>query len=275
MIDKHLFSITFACHNGLHITKKCIQSLKESKTPFDRIVVVDNASTDGTVSYFKKVPKINLIENKDNLWCGVAWNQGILFYQSEWTVIMNNDILVSDHWIEKLINIAKKNHMQILAPSLVEGSLDYDFNKFSKKASEKMKDVLRIQKPHLICAVIHKSVFEKIGYFRATPKLTGYEDQIFFNLAQDAGIRMGITGAVWIHHFYQITQRIFIKEQKLPERTNIGVRDNFKQLNQSWLKRKLRKINHARLIKRYKDEELSLYQMTIHAHRLNGNFMWK
>jgi hypothetical protein len=164
--------------------------------------------------------------------------------------------------------------MQILAPSLVEGPLDYDFKAFSKMAGEKMKDVLRIQKPHIICAIIHKSVFEKIGYFRATPDLMGYEDQIFFNLAQDANIRMGITGAVWIHHFSQITQRIFIKEKNLPERAGIGNRDNFKQLNQSWLKRKLRKLRYARLIKSYKKYELNHYQMTTHARRSNGQFEW-
>ena len=45
-------------------------------TPLDRLVVVDNQSTDGTRDYLSSLPLGARIFNQHNLGCGTAWNQG-------------------------------------------------------------------------------------------------------------------------------------------------------------------------------------------------------
>ena len=71
--------------------------------------------------------------NQRNLGCSAAWNQGALALQSEWSIIMNNDVLVSHHWIESLIQTAERLNLKVISPALIEGSLDYDFDFFSAK----------------------------------------------------------------------------------------------------------------------------------------------
>ena len=109
-----------------------------------RLVIVDNGSTDDTRAYLATLPLGGLILNKANLGCGVAWNQGALAMQAEWTIIMNNDVIVPENWVENLINTAIKNNLKVISPSLIEGDLDYDFTQLSTKAADQMQSCLRV-----------------------------------------------------------------------------------------------------------------------------------
>src|SRR3569832_69837 len=198
-MDKTDYAITFACYGQLDYTRQCVESMVRHGTPLDRLVVVDNGSKDATRDYLGTLPVAARIYNADNLGCGVAWNQGALALQAEWTIIMNNDVLVSAGWIESLIGAAKRNGLRVISPSLVEGKLDYDFDAFAPGASGQMKSALRVGRCHAVCMAVHESVWMEIGYFQPIPKLLGFEDTMFFHTAEEAGITMGITGASWLH----------------------------------------------------------------------------
>jgi GT2 family glycosyltransferase len=200
-MNSNKYSITFACYNSVEYTKMCVDSMVANGTPLDRLVVVDNGSKDSTREYLSTLPLGGRIFNTQNLGCGVAWNQGALALQSEWSIIMNNDVLVSPHWIENLIGAAEQENLKIISPALIEGKLDYDFVSFEKDAQAKTKNVHRIGARHAVCMAIHESVWMDIGYFQPVPKLLGYEDTMFFHEARKANIRTAITGASWLHHF--------------------------------------------------------------------------
>jgi N-acetylglucosaminyl-diphospho-decaprenol L-rhamnosyltransferase len=268
------YSITFACYNSVEYTKKCIESMINCNTPLDRLVVVDNKSSDGTVAYLKTLSLGGLILNQDNLGCGVAWNQGILQLQSDWSIIMNNDVVVSKDWINQLIHTAEKNSIKVICPALIEGPLNYDFQQFSNAASQKMKDVLRINTQHAVCLAVHRSVWMEIGYFQPVPKLLGFEDTLFFNELKKAKIKTAITGASWLHHFGSITQNAMKKEMGIDPKKGLGNRKNYKLLQQNWLERKINKLNQKDLITAQKSKELELYEMTIHGIRNNAEFIW-
>ncbi len=152
------YSITFACYNALNYTQKCIDSLLKANTPLNRLAIVDNSSSDGTQKYLQSLDIGSLILNKTNLGCGVAWNQGALALQAEWTVVMNNDIIVSDHWIDDLIKEAEQNNVKIISPAIIDGPLDYSFEEFSKMARDKYQNLKRFNHQHAVCMVIHESV---------------------------------------------------------------------------------------------------------------------
>ena len=124
-----------------------------------RLVVVDNGSTDATQSYLETLLLGGLIINQTNLGCGVAWNQGALHLQAEWTIIMNNDVIVSKNWVENLIETAEKNNLKIISPALIEGELDYNFEDFSQDISAKMQNALRLDARHAVCMAVHQSVW--------------------------------------------------------------------------------------------------------------------
>ena len=106
----------------------CVESMVKHGTPLDRLVVVDNCSTDNTREYLSGLPLGGRIFNSENLGCGTAWNQGALALQSEWSIIMNNDVLVSPMWIENLIQAAESQNLKVISPALIEGPIDYDFD---------------------------------------------------------------------------------------------------------------------------------------------------
>lgn len=271
---KNKYSITFACYNAVAYTKMCVDSMIKHETPLDRVVVVDNGSTDDTRNYLSSLPLGRLILNTKNLGCGVAWNQGALEQQAEWSIIMNNDVLVSKNWVENLITTAEINNLKIISPSLIEGPLDYDFDQFSEIATIKMRNCLRLDNPHAVCLAVHQSVWMDIGYFQPLPKLWGYEDTMFFHAAKKAGVPMATTGASWLHHFGSITQSEMKRERGLQEKQGLGGRYNYRHLNQSWLARKLQKREKVNNLKNWRKEELTQYGMTMHGVRENGEFKW-
>jgi len=159
----HDYSITFACYNSVEYTKQCVSSLVEAKTPMDRVVVVDNGSHDGTRDYLADQSFGKVILNKANLGCGVAWNQGALEQQSDWTIVMNNDVLVTPQWAERLIDAAIKLNVKVISPAMIEGPLDYDFQKFATNAEKRLATIYRQGARHAVCLAVHKSVWADIG----------------------------------------------------------------------------------------------------------------
>jgi GT2 family glycosyltransferase len=270
------YSIVFACHNALDYTKQCVKSLMDKGIPLERVVVVDNASHDGTQDYLASLPLGKLIANPTNLGCGVAWNQGALEQQAEWTVIMNNDVLVSKDFVEELIKAAEHHQLKIVSPAMIEGALDYDFDQFAEIASNRMKEALRPGMAHAVCMVIHRSVWMKIGYFAPIPNLWGFEDTLFFHHARKASIPMGIVGNVWLHHFGSVTQNQVKTERGLSQKASLGSRNNSRKLlNQNWLQRKWEKFKRKQNLKNARAQELQAYGMSIHADRRNQEFIWR
>jgi GT2 family glycosyltransferase len=269
------YAITFACYNQVEYTIKCVESMVKHGLDLSRLVVVDNASADSTKSYLETLPLGGLILNRSNLGCGVAWNQGALALQAEWTIIMNNDVIVSKNWIENLIETAEKNNLKVISPSLIEGELDYNFEEFSANASAKMQNALRLGGRHAVCLAVHQSVWLEVGYFQPIPKLLGYEDTMFFNELAKSNIATGVTGASWLHHFGSITQSAMKQERGLSQKDNLGYRYNYRLLKQSWLTRKLNKIKTNRQLKTWKNEELAQHNMTMHGVRVDGEFAWQ
>lgn len=274
-MTRQKYSITFACYNQLDYTRQCVDSMLRHGLDLGRVVVVDNGSTDGTQDYLAELSLGELILNHGNLGCGVAWNQGALAQQAEWTIVMNNDVLVSRDWVEELIRVGEKHQLGIVSPSLVEGPLDYDFDAFALTAGATMRDALRFGARHAVCLAVHDSVWQQIGYFQPVPKLLGYEDTLFFHEADKAGVRCAMTGAVWLHHYGSITQTAMKQERGLSAKQGLGNRYNYRLLQQSWLERKLTKMRRLRQERAWRDSELSQFGMTMHGRRVAGDFNWQ
>ena len=268
------YAITFACYNQVEYTKQCINSMQHHGLDLSRLVIVDNASSDGTRDYLASLPLGALILNQSNLGCGVAWNQGILALQAEWTIVMNNDVLVSAGWIENLIETAERHQLKVISPALIEGPLDYDFEAFSVAANLKMKNALRLGGRHAVCMAIHRSVWDEVGFFQPVPKLLGYEDTLFFHEVAKAGLPVGMTGAAWLHHYGSMTLSLLKQERGLAQRAGLGSRHNYRLLQQSWLTRKLNKFKRKQQLGAWKKNELAQYGMTLHGLREKGDFVW-
>lgn len=268
------YSITFPCYNAIEYTKKCINGMIENGEDLSRVVAVDNGSTDGTQEYLKSLPLGGVILNKKNLGVGVALNQGALVFQSEWTIVMDNDIVPSKGWIDDLIASAITNDLRVISPAMVEGDLDYDLNTFSLGAKEKMRGYIRLGDNHAVCLAIHESIWSEVGYFRATPSLLGYEDTLFFHDLKKKGIKTAITSEAWLHHFGSATQKAMKKAQGLKPKDDLSVRNNHVLLCQNWFSRKFHKLEKINFRKQKQKQEIEQFDMTVRGDRVNNKFVW-
>jgi GT2 family glycosyltransferase len=88
--------------------RSCIEDCLRSITPLSadhgtRIIVVDNNSTDGTVSYIETTfPDVSLIKNKENIGFAAASNQGFRLARSPILLLLNPDTVVRPGALEAL-----------------------------------------------------------------------------------------------------------------------------------------------------------------------------
>jgi GT2 family glycosyltransferase len=113
MNDTPLVFVIVINYNGVNYLKTCLSSLEQQTYPNYRIIVFDNASTDGSAEFLKQnFPKINLIQAKRNLGFAEGNNLAIKFalgQKAEYVFLVNNDTEAEDNLIEKLIATCKSD----------------------------------------------------------------------------------------------------------------------------------------------------------------------
>jgi GT2 family glycosyltransferase len=107
--------------NGMEDLMECLRSIKNS-TYYNDIIVVDNGSTDGSVSAVAQLfPDAAVIETGKNLGFG-ANNVGIsraIQDGADYVLLLNNDTWVDPECFGRLIQVAEKNpQVGILSPRI-------------------------------------------------------------------------------------------------------------------------------------------------------------
>ena len=105
-----LISVVVLNWNGEKVIEKCLKSLRVQTYHPLEIIVVDNASTDGSLDLIKKnFPDVKLIVNKKNLGFGGGNNVGIQMAQGKYIMILNNDAYLDPACIEELKRCIEKD----------------------------------------------------------------------------------------------------------------------------------------------------------------------
>lgn len=120
-------SIVIVSFNTKDITIRCLESIFDSnvRVPFE-IVLIDNASTDGSAhalkDYAKDHPEVRFIENKDNIGFGRANNQGVKLAKGEYVFLLNSDTEVLGQSIDTLYTYYRDHEesQQFVGGKLIE-----------------------------------------------------------------------------------------------------------------------------------------------------------
>ena len=99
-------SIIIVNYNVKEFLQNLLHSAEKASSRISKeIIVIDNASDDGSVDIIKqKFPTVKLIENKNNIGFGSANNQGLKIAQGKYILFINPDCIVSENTFDKMIS---------------------------------------------------------------------------------------------------------------------------------------------------------------------------
>lgn len=99
-------SLVILTYNSERHLPALLQSIRAQTYQPIEVIVVDNASQDGTVAWLEQqtmVPQLQLIRNPHNDWFARGNNLGIQAAQGEYIYICNDDIVLTATAIERLV----------------------------------------------------------------------------------------------------------------------------------------------------------------------------
>lgn len=128
-------TISIVSYNSLNFLKDCLRSIfKNPPSAEYEVIVVDNASDDGTSEFLKKTyPELNLILNKKNIGFARANNKAIRSSYSRYIVLMNSDCEVYKKSLDNLIEFMDRNpDAGIAGPKIInsDGTVQLSCRKF-------------------------------------------------------------------------------------------------------------------------------------------------
>lgn len=99
--------LNFATRNWL---EKFVPLVLKTQYPNFELVIADNASTDGSVSFMKKhYPEVRLIQFEQNYGFTGGYNKALKEIEADYYVLLNSDIEVTENWLQPLVDLAEKD----------------------------------------------------------------------------------------------------------------------------------------------------------------------
>ncbi len=215
---KPLVSIILLTYNALNYTKRCLDSiLAHTSYPFE-LILVDNASTDGTPKYLTELVKNNsnftLIENAENKGFAAGNNQGVAAANGKYVLLLNNDVLVAEGWLENLVaGLELDERIGMVGPITnhisgrqmltdVPYKNDQDFFKFAAKVAA--KNLNRITPRRRIAGfavLMEKTLYQDVGGLDESFGIGNYEDDDLCLKVSREGYAIMVHEGVFIHHY--------------------------------------------------------------------------
>jgi len=139
-------TIVIVSYNARPELEGCLRSLAEHppSTPHE-IVVVDNASEDGSAEVARRWPRVRLLAARANLGFAAANNLGIRASASELILLLNSDTLVPPAAVDTLVRTLRAHpQVAIVGPRLVDerGALELSWGRMMGPCNEARQKLL-------------------------------------------------------------------------------------------------------------------------------------
>jgi len=211
-------SIVIPCFNGVEYTAMCLASIARHTDESHEVIIVDNASTDGTAAHFAATHDGEgaLISNGRNLGFGVACNQGLAVARGRRVMVLNNDTIVTPGWFTAMnaalerdpalgVAVPRSNHVggrQLLdapgyaqAPSPALDAFAADRNSRLAGTGHGASRVTGL------CMTFRREVLDRVGGFDPIFRVGNFEDDDYSLRARLAGYTLWICDDSYVHHF--------------------------------------------------------------------------
>lgn len=210
-------SIVILTWNQLPFTKECLASIERHTPEPHEVILVDNGSSDGTVTWLRDLVQDRenyfLIENSENLGFSKGCNQGIEASTGTHILLLNNDTVVTPGWLSGLLDCLHSTpDAGIVGPmtNSISGiqmvpdvgyaditALDGYAMEFRNKYRGRRIPLRRIVG---FCMLFKRELVQRVGLLDERFGSGNFEDDDYCLRAALNGYRNLVAGDVFIHH---------------------------------------------------------------------------
>lgn len=236
-------SVIVVTYNNLELTRACLESLDEySQYEPKEIIVVDNASSDGSPTFLSKWvangQNRRLILNEDNKGFAAANNQGLAIASGEYLVLLNNDTYVTPGWIRTLVrHLQRDKGIGLIGPvtnnigneakiDIAYSSMDEMHRKSASYTCRHIGQTYPLKTAAFFCVMLPRTTYERVGSLDEAFGRGFFEDDDYCRRVEQIGLRVVCADDVFIHHHLsasfnklkqQDRQKLFEDNKKLYE----------------------------------------------------------
>ena len=208
-------SIVVPTLNCLSLTRQLLTSFEDTKPTISyEVIIIDNASTDGTREFLGTLKKPYRVVFRDECYSyGANNNLGAEMANGELLVLLNNDLILTQNWLEPMLkliesfdNIGCVGNIQLRPETGLIDHAGIAFNldgvPFHIHKNRKKLPSPRYRECNAVtgaCIVIKKEIFKKIGGFDERYR-NGSEDIDLCMRLRRAGYRILVSYESKIYH---------------------------------------------------------------------------
>lgn len=228
------FSIVIPTYNRKPILEKCLKALENQVFEPQlinnyEIIVVDDGSTDGTLSWLgenpHKFPHVNLY-SQNHQGAAIARNLGVNQAQGDFIIFIDSDLVVTETFLQAHAKALKLGEKQLNSDRLFTYGAVINTNNFDNPTSENYK-ITDFSAAYFATGnvAIAKKWLEKVGLFDIKFKLYGWEDLELGVRLKKLGLKLikcpEAVGYHW-HPAFNLAQIPHLIEQEI-QRGKMGI----------------------------------------------------
>lgn len=227
-------SIIIVNYNTREITEDCVVSIQKYTQEIKyEIILIDNASTDGSGKYFSQLQGITFIQASENLGFGRANNIAASKAKGEFLFFLNSDTLLTENSLKKMVDFFRDNEekLNIGALGVVLTDLEGNYNGSGSQFPTCKKEIQLIKTSLPKIGKFFKSIslpikIENVSYFKIDyvigadlmmkntvfKKLTGFAPE-FFMYYEESDLQKRMTDELQLYSYiYTGTKIIHLED---------------------------------------------------------------
>ncbi|WP_447096537.1 glycosyltransferase [Pseudomonas sp. CF10PS3] len=224
-------SVIVVTYNNLALTRACLDSLERNReSPALEIIVVDNASNDGSAEFLTEWAAGSgqtLILNTDNRGFAAANNQGLAVANGDYLALLNNDTQVTSGWASTLQrHLQRHPELGLIGPvtnnigNQAKVDIDYaslvDMPQAARRYTcRHLGEVVRLPTLAFFCVMMPRSTYKRIGPLDEAYGRGFFEDDDYCRRVEQAGLVSACARDVFIHHHLSASFKLMHQGERL------------------------------------------------------------
>jgi GT2 family glycosyltransferase len=209
-------SIVIPVHGQIELTQRCLRSLRSARGTISfEVIVVNDGSNDGSEQCLVDIPNLRLMTVRESRGFVHACNRGATEARGRYLVFLNNDTVVTDHWLDRLSRIfetfpsAGMVGAQLLHPDgrLQEaGGIVWNDGSATNYGRGRHPDAPEVSYTRSVdycsgaCLMIPRQLFEEVGMFDEMFAPAYYEDVDLAFRVREVGRRTYVQPKARVYH---------------------------------------------------------------------------